>query len=154
MYTRWMAKLSGLYQLPYGFNISGTFNAREGWKVPQYFTIANFDAPNYAQGYQSTVYKQTQIKDSLPTFWNVTLRLEKKINVGQGRMYLMADVFNLFNNNMPIRSFPKNDGRLDVRNAGTPATSQGYTSTVYNYNGLLNEILNPRIWRFGARFEF
>ena len=154
MYTRWMAKLSGMYQLPYGFNISGTFNAREGWKVPQYFTLDNFDAPNYAQGHASTIYKQTQIIDSLPMFWNVTLRLEKKINVGQGRMYLMADVFNLFNNNMPIRSFPKNDGRVDVRNAGTPVTSQAYTSTVYNYNGLLNEILNPRIWRFGARFEF
>ena len=154
MYTRWMAKLSGLYQLPYGFNVSGTFNAREGWKVPQYFYLDNFDAPNYSQGHGQTIYKQTQIVDSLPMFWNVTLRLEKKINVGQGRMYLMADVFNLFNNNMPIRSFPKSDGTVNFRNAGTPATSQAYSSTVYNYNGLLNEILNPRIWRFGARFEF
>ena len=30
MYARWMAKISALYQLPYGFDISGTINAREG----------------------------------------------------------------------------------------------------------------------------
>jgi hypothetical protein len=154
MYTRWMAKLSGLYQLPWGFNVSGTFNAREGWRIPQYFTIANFDAPNYSQGYTNTIYKQPYTDYALPMFWNVTLRLEKKINIGAGRMYLMADVFNLFNNNMAVRSFPQNDGRIDVRNAGTPVTSQQYASTVYNYTGLLNEVLNPRIWRFGVRFEF
>ena len=154
MYTRWMAKISGMYQLPWDFNLSGTFNAREGWKVPQYFTINNADAPNPAAGTSVTIYKQTDVKDSLPAFYNITLRLEKKINIGQGRMYLMADVFNLLNSNMPIRSFPKNDGTVNVRNAGTPVTSQGYLSTVYNYNGLLNEILNPRIWRFGVRFEF
>ncbi|MCK7479396.1 MAG: hypothetical protein M0C28_20115 [Candidatus Moduliflexus flocculans] len=39
MYTRWMAKVSGLYQLPLGFDISGTFNAREGWRIPNYYWL-------------------------------------------------------------------------------------------------------------------
>jgi hypothetical protein len=154
MYTRWMVKLSGLYQLPLGFNISGTFNAREGWRVPQYFTLYNLDAPNYTAGYGNTIYKQPQTADALPLFHNLTLRLEKRINMGQGRLFLMADCFNILNSNMGIRSYPKYDGSAYFRNAGDPATQQQYSSVVYNFTGLLNEILNPRIWRFGARFEF
>ncbi len=159
MYSRWMAKLSALYQLPLGFNISGTFNAREGWRIPQYFTLYNYDAPNYSAGWSNTIYKQNQTKDALPLFHNLTIRLEKRINMGQGgRLFLMADCFNVLNSNMGIRSYPKNDGSAYFRLAGSPdpaeRTMQQYNSVVYNYPGLLNEILNPRIWRFGARFEF
>ena len=150
MYTRWMFKVSGLYQLPLGFDISGTFNAREGWKIPHYFYIENDDAPNYAAGSWTTaIYTQEYLKDSLPTFWNVTLRLEKKINIGQGKLYLMADVFNLFNSAIVNRAYDAYYGDVYYSNA------LGY----YDYwpnptNRTLNEILNPRIWRFGARFEF
>jgi hypothetical protein len=153
MYTRWMVKISGLYQLPWGFNISGTFNAREGWKIPNFFRIDNYDAPNYSAGHYVDVYKQNDTNDSLPTFYNVTLRLEKQINIGSaGRLYLMVDAFNLLNSNMPIRSYSKNDGYDYLRNvSGVP---EQYSSYTYVYNGTLNEILNPRILRIGARFEF
>ncbi len=154
MYTRWMVKLSGLYQLPYGFNVSATFNAREGWRIPHYFTLYDYDAPNYTAGYGNTIYTQLQTDDALPLFYNVSFRLEKRINVGQGRMYLMADVFNLLNSNMPIRSYPYNMGSAYFRDAGSPATFQQYSSSYYNFTGFYNEVLNPRIWRFGVRFEF
>jgi len=153
MYTRWMVKISGLYQLPWGFNVSGTFNAREGWKIPQYFYIANADAPNYAAGYSTIVDKQVIVNDSLPMFYNLTLRIEKLINIGSaGRLYIMADFFNVLNSNMPIRSYSKYDGYDYVRNVS--GVSEQYSSYTYPYNGVLNEILNPRIIRFGARFEF
>ena len=154
MYTRWMAKLSALYQLPWGFNISGTFNAREGWRVPHYYTLYDLDAPNYTAGYGNTIYTQLQTDDALPTFYNVTFRLEKKITIGQGRLFLMADVFNLLNSNMAIRSYPKYFGSAYFRDAGPTPTFQQYNSAYYNYTGLYNEVLNPRIWRFGVRFEF
>jgi len=154
MYTRWMAKLSGLYQLPYGFDLSATFNAREGWKVPQYFYLVNISGPNTAMGNNTIVYKDPYLASSLPTFYNLSLRLEKRINVGAGRLYFMADCFNLLNSNMPIRSYSKYDGDAYYRNAGTPAQSVQYDSYKYPFNGLLNEILNPRILRLGVRFEF
>jgi len=154
MYTRWMFKLSGLYQLPLGFNVSATFNAREGWRVPHYFNLYDYDAPNYTAGYGQTIYTQLQTEDALPLFYNVTFRIEKRINIGAGRMYLMADVFNLLNSNMPIRSYPYNMGSAYFRSAGDPATFQQYNSSYYNYTGYYNEVLNPRIWRFGVRFEF
>jgi hypothetical protein len=149
MYTPWMAKLSGLYQLPWGFDISGTLNARQGWKIPNYVTL-NFDtAPNYAADHATTVYTQMYTKESLPTFCNITLRLEKKINISTGRLYLMADVFNLFNAATPNRSYDANFGTAYYDDAGAERASS------YNANNhRLNEILNPRIWRFGARFEF
>ncbi len=155
MYTRWMAKLSGLYQLPWGFNISGTVNAREGWKIPQYFNIDlnSALAPNYAVGHSVTIYKDNDLALAHPTFYNVTFRLEKRVNIGAGRMYLMADVFNLLNSNMPIRGYSAYDGTAYYRpDAGTG--TQQYSSYTYPYNNRLNEILNPRIWRFGVRFEF
>jgi hypothetical protein len=153
MYTRWMVKVSGLYQLPYGFNISGTVNAREGWSVPHYFTLFDYDAPNYTADHDVTIYTQPQTDDALPTFYNISLRLEKKVNIGAGRLYLMADVFNLLNSNMPIRSYSEEYGTAYYNVAGTlgwQQTSQAH----YNFTGLRNEILNPRVIRFGARFEF
>ena len=148
MYTRWMAKLSGLYQLPYGFDISGTVNAREGWKVPHYFYIEQDAAPNVAAGTWSLIYTQQATADSLPTFINVSLRLEKKITVGSGRMYFMADVFNLFNAATINRAYDAYYG--DTYFDG----STQYDSWQNPTNRKLNEILNPRIWRFGVRFEF
>ena len=153
MYTRWMVKVSGLYQLPWGFNVSGTFNAREGWKIPNYFYIDNYDAPNYSAGHSTIVYKQNDTDDALSTFYNLTFRIEKLINVGNaGRLYIMADFFNVLNSNMPIRSYSKYDGDAYLRTVGTGI--EQYGSYTYPNNGILNEILNPRIIRFGARFEF
>jgi hypothetical protein len=151
MYTRWMVKLSGLYQLPWGFNVSGTFNAREGWKIPNYFNLYDEGAPNYAAGTGVRIDKQNDLLDSMPTFYNITFRIEKKINVGAGRLYFMADVMNLLNSNMGIRGYSKYDGDARYR-SGTVVEQQ--TSYTYPFNGLWNEVLNPRIWRFGARFEF
>jgi len=156
MYTRWMAKLSALYQLPWGFNVSGTFNAREGWKIPQYFQIDlnSALAPNYAAGHLVTVYKDNDLALSHPTFYNLTLRIEKRVNIGAGRMYLMADVFNVLNSNMPIRGYSAYDGDAYYRPGPGGTGVQQYSSYTYPYNNRLNEILNPRIWRLGARFEF
>lgn len=152
MFTKWMVKLSGLYQLPYGFNISGTFNAREGWKIPNYFVISDDNVPNYAADHAATVYTRPITTDSLPTFYNITFRIEKKINIGQGRLYLMADVFNLLNSNFPNRTYSRYPGTAYFQDNNSEF--QQYSSSSYALNDQLYEILNPRIWRFGVRFEF
>ncbi len=146
MYARWMTKISGLYQLPWGFNVSGTLIAREGWKVPNYVTLAYAGNDPWPGLYKSnTVYIQVPTKDSLPTFANLSLRLEKKVNVGAGRMYLMADVFNVLNSAIVNRAYDANIGTYYV-NTGESVANPTYRR--------YNEILNPRVWRFGVRFEF
>jgi hypothetical protein len=146
MYSRWMAKISGIYQLPLGFDVSGTFFAREGWKIPTYITLAYSSNDAWPGLYKSnTVYLQTSTKDSLPTFYDLNFRIEKKINIGAGRMFLMADVFNVFNSAIVNRAY---DAYLGTYYVDTGEFSANPT------NGLTNEILNPRVWRLGIRFEF
>jgi hypothetical protein len=155
MYTRWMLKLSGLYQLPYGFDISGTVNAREGWKVPQYFYIFQNDAPNTDDEdymWSTSIYTKPIIDQSLPLFWNVTLRLEKKVNIGAGRLYFMADVFNLFNSAIINRRYDNYFGDIYTTGGVQDAGDAGFW--VNPTNNYIYEILNPRVWRFGVRFEF
>jgi len=151
MYTRWMAKLSGLYQLPWGFNIAGTVNAREGWKVPHYFTM-ELDpgaVPN-PSFFSTTVYTQNISVDALPTFLNVTLRLEKRLPVGAGHLYLMADVFNLFNSAIVNRAYDAYMGSTIWNGAPGSQIDNSYNATYRR----LSEVLNPRIFRLGVRFEF
>jgi hypothetical protein len=148
MYTRWMAKVSALYQLPYGFDISGTFNAREGWKIPNYFYIYQDNSPSPSNHWTTSIYTQEIQKDSLPTFYNLTFRIEKRVNIGTGRLYLMADVFNALNSAILNRAYNAyfGDGYYDG--------DVKYDEWVNPNNRKYNEILNPRIWRFGVRFEF
>jgi hypothetical protein len=146
MYSRWLAKLSGLYQLPWGFDVSATLHAREGWKIPNYITLAYANAESWPGLYRSnTVYLQGVTKDSLPVFNNLTFRIEKRISLGTGRMVLMADVFNALNTAVVNRAY---DAYL-----GTYYVDTGEFSA-NPFNRLYNEVLNPRVWRFGLRFEF
>ena len=105
----------------------------------------DYNAPNpYNQSL--TVYTHAWGKDRLDFFWNLDLRLEKAVKAGDvGTIYIMADVFNLFNNNMINRRYAANLGTYSMHNA---LFSPNAT------NNLINEILNPRIVRFGVRFQF
>ena len=53
----------------------------------------------------SVVYLQPLSKDSLPVFHNLTFRLEKSVKLGAGRVYLMADVFNVLNSDIVNRAY-------------------------------------------------
>jgi hypothetical protein len=146
MYARWLAKVSALYQLPLGFDVSGTLIAREGWKIPYYVTLAYSGNDPWPGLYKSnTIYVQLPTKGSLPTFYNLTFRIEKKIAVGAGKMYLMADVFNVLNSAIVNRAYDAYYGTYYVNTQESSANPS---------NLLYNEILNPRVWRFGLRFEF
>jgi hypothetical protein len=76
----------------------------------------------------------------------VNLRLEKILRIGDsGRIYLMVDAFNVFNNSIL--------NRQRTVNAGTIYLDDGSFS-VNSRSGEPNEVLNPRIFRFGVRFQF
>jgi hypothetical protein len=146
MHARWIAKVSGLYQLPWGINVSGTFLAREGWKIPNYITLAYADPESWPGLYRAnTVYLQGLTKDSLPAFGNLSLRLEKRFALGPGRVALMIDVFNALNSAIVNRA---HDAYLGTYYVDTDVF------VANDFNRLYSEILNPRVWRFGVRFEF
>jgi hypothetical protein len=148
VFSRWMFKAQGLYQLPYDFNVSFVFNAREGHIIEGYTGITDYDAPN-SRDRSEDIDMWIYGSERLPTFWNVNLRIEKILRIGDtGRIYLMADIFNLFNQNILNRQRDVDNGQVYLRAGQAPTISP------YARSGEPNEVLNPRIFRFGLRFQF
>ena len=145
MYSKWMTKVSAMYQLPFDINVSGTFQAREGWRIPHYFWLEDDSLTGvYSTG--TWVYTQPIVNDALPTFYSLSLRIEKMIKLGDnGRIYFMADLFNALNKLIVNRAYDAYLGDYYVdQNLFVPNPT----------NRLLNEVLNPRVTRFGVRFQF
>lgn len=126
--SRWMAKLAGLYQLPYGINISGSLIAREGYIIPRYRRITG--VPNIGT---VNVYFGKMGDTRLPAFWIANLRVEKIFNIKETKVVVAVDGFNITNNNMALKKEP-NIGAKD------------YMQT--------KMIVPPGIFRIGIRFEF
>jgi hypothetical protein len=149
IYSRWYFKLAGLYQLPYDFNVAGSILAREGYIIRETFGIKDYRLPNPKSN--SATLDMTEFgSERLPTSLLVNLRIEKVLRSAEfGRVFLMIDVFNALNASTINRRQQKFHGTYYM----FPDESQNYF--VPNPNDFaLNEILNPRIVRFGARFEF
>jgi hypothetical protein len=145
VFSRWLFKLSGLYQLPWDINVSFTFNAREGHVLRERVRIVDYNAPNPLER-SIWVYLTPFGTHRLPTFWNLNLRFEKVVRCGEtGRIYIMADIFNLFNQSIVNRRYQMDHGTYYVHSG---AFVQSAT------DGLINELLNPRVVRLGVRFEF
>ena len=150
-YSRWLLKIGGLYQLPYDFNIAFTFLAREGWVIRETFDIIDYTVRAWnPRDYSRTLYMTPFATDRLPTFYNLTIRLEKMIKVGDtGRIYIMADLFNVLNSAIENRRYQKDHGDYYVY---PDASMNVFVPNPNDY--ALNEILNPRVLRLGVRFQF
>ncbi|HZX11140.1 MAG TPA: hypothetical protein VFG01_09375, partial [Acidobacteriota bacterium] len=150
-YSPWMLKVSGLYQLPYGVNVSMNFQARNGWLLRKRVRVYDYRIPNAREQIDSDrwLYLEEFGNESLPTFYKLDIRLEKMLSVGDvGKIYLMADLFNALNSTIENRRYQYDYGTVSIY-------ADGSTSFAPNANaGSLNEILNPRLLRFGVRFEF
>ena len=148
-YSRWLIKAGGLYQLPYDFNVSFTFLAREGWIIQENVSYTDYGMPNSrSRGYGA--YLAAFGTERLNTFYRFDMRVEKVITLGDtGRIYLMADLFNVFNATLENRRYQKGWGTV-YRDAVTRAISYTPNATAFT----LNEILNPRLLRVGIRFQF
>ena len=131
---RWMAKINFLYQLPWGFNISGFANAREGWPFWKYIRIIAPERAAKGLGSIVLIFVEEPGKTRDPNFYNLDLSLSKDFILGRyGRLTLQVDAFNVFN-------FKHTLSRL------------GWLNSPY-YNEIL-EILNPRVIRLGLRYRF
>ena len=144
-FARWMVKASGLYQFPWDLNLSATFKAREGNIIRNYFTITDYGSPN-PKDRSVDVYVEPFGDERLPSYFTFDLRLEKIVRVGDyGRIYLMADLFNALNRDTITRRYQRYLGTWY-------AQTDTFVERADNY--LINQILNPRVLRLGARFQF
>jgi hypothetical protein len=124
--AKWQLSADALYQLPQGFEIAGNLFARQGYIRP--FNAAS----NNTFGENVLV---APIGDNrLPNIWNLDLRLSKNFAIGgTARLILTADAFNVFNSSTTLRMTDAVDSAVFSR---------------------INEIMNPRLFRFGLRLTF
>jgi len=132
--ARWMAKLAGLYQFPFGISGSFAFQARDGYVFPPFMQVyaSNIGWTNLRANEAGTIGKFGGRR--LPNFYELSLRVEKTFNVTEKLRFTVAgDCFNVFN-------------------AATALEKQGRLNSSY-FDGTMR-ILNPRVFRFGVRAEF
>jgi len=97
--SRWMVKLTGMYQLPGGINLTGFFQAREGNPQPLRRRITLNQGGQY-------LYQTGKIvgDDRLPTFWMVNLGLEKTLKISDTvTATLVLDWYNATNNQIELK---------------------------------------------------
>jgi len=149
-FTRWMFKLSGLYQLPYNINISGTVSGHQGTFYQEYFNVEDDTLPNpnsYSNSLPTTKYND---RPQLPNVWLFNLKLEKMFSLGTvSKMYFSADLFNAFNSHTLMRRRDVEFGTFYYE-SGT-LVDYGSPSSI---SGANNELMNPFIVRLGMRFQF
>ncbi len=94
--SRWFLKVSGMYALPAGFNVSGFFQVREG-NIIAPFTFISSGERAFGAGSVNAI-RDTFGSERLPTFWTLDLRAEKTFDLSdQGRIHLIVDAFNVLN---------------------------------------------------------
>ncbi len=130
----WMGKLSFLYQLPWGFNVSCFANARQGRINLQRIVVPSPERGAVGLGGTKTIYIEKPGETRLPNFYNVDASLTKEFHLGNyGRLSLQVDAFNVFNFAHDLNRFTQvNSSRHDE----------------------IQAILNPRVIRFGIRYRF
>ena len=128
--SRWAFKTSVLYQFPFDINASGYFSLREGFAHP-IRVRSDYREHNAGRAY---AFAEPLGSIHLPNVALFDLRVEKIFKLQDyGRLGLIMDVFNVFNSN----------------------TALGKNRNVWQSNfGQITEIVNPRIFRFGVRFQF
>ena len=97
--SKWMVKLTGMYQLPYGLSLTTFFQAREGNPQPLRTTARLNQGTTYL--YQAG----TKLGDQrLPTFWMLNLGLEKTFKIAESVTATLAlDWYNATNNQIELK---------------------------------------------------
>jgi hypothetical protein len=129
---RYQVNASGLYQFAYGINLAATLTARQGYGKPYFEPVSTAD-PILPEKRVLLVDPAAERLSGVTTF---DMRAEKAFTTRMGELAVMMDVFNLFNSSTVL-------GRqYDVTATGLTGFDQPL------------EIMNPRLVRFGVRFQF
>jgi hypothetical protein len=129
---RYQVNASGMYQFAHGINVAGNLVAREGYGMPFFEPVESAD-PLLPE---KRVLLVDPRDSRLPGVVSFDMRGEKSFTFSGRELALSVDLFNVFNSSTVL-------GRqYDVTATGTTGFNQPL------------EIMNPRLLRFGVRFQF
>ena len=121
-----MFKLSGMYEAPYGFNVSAFYNARQGYPFERFV-----QSPSRPNGAGTAYVLLDPVGDNrLPSYQNVDFHVDRAIKFQNVRVVPSIDVFNLTNND-------------------TIQAIRG-TQNAANANNI-QAVVAPRVARFGVK---
>ncbi len=125
---KWQIYANGLVQLPWDLDLSAALFGRQGQIEPLYINVK-------AGGDGTLKVLATPSLDSTrySTVWDFDMRLAKNVKIRAATLTFSAEAFNIFNSNTTLQ-------------AGRAVNSSTY--------GQIQEIMSPRILRFGARVSF
>jgi hypothetical protein len=126
--AKWQLNANGVYELPWDSEIAGNLFGRQGNPFPV-FRQASLGLDGAQRVLISPALDEFRFDDT----WNLDLRFAKRFPSDHVDARLEVDLFNVFNGNVELQR---------ERNAASP-----------NYYRL-NQILSPRILRFGLRLTF
>lgn len=130
----WLAKLTGLYRLPFGINISGSLSGRQGYIHAPVIRVKTPERAAVGLGSSMNIYTEKYGTNRLENFCNLDIRLEKSIRTAKYGTYSLAiDAFNALNFSWDLQ-------RNAVQNSSDANQIQS--------------ILNPRVIRFSIRFSY
>ncbi|HLX09848.1 MAG TPA: carboxypeptidase regulatory-like domain-containing protein [Thermoanaerobaculia bacterium] len=134
--ARWSGYLDGLVEVaanhPWGFDLAGDLTARQGYPLPLYVRVP-LDLPNYSAGLSEDVLVGRPDAVRLPAVVQLDARIAKQLSFGDFGLTLSIDCFNL----------------LDAATVTQRVAQLGLGTSDY-----VDAVLNPRIYRFGARIDF
>ena len=127
--SRWSYNVTGLYQLPWDFNIGASLTGRQGYSEP--FHIAASELADVQV--DSDIVPQAIGSRRFPNVYELDLRAAKDFRFfNRVGVTLSADLFNVPNQRTVL---------------------QRQTDLAASF-GNITELQSPRVWRFGARINF
>jgi hypothetical protein len=121
-----MLKIQGTVILPLDINLSVNFALISGRNYAMELTL-----PRSADAHRTTIFAETRGSRRYPTSKNLDVRLEKTFKLGNAKIGILVDIFNVFNEGI--------------------VTQLDYGAQ--NFEDVLS-IKNPRAFRAGLRFWF
>jgi hypothetical protein len=129
--AKWNLNINGMYQAPYGLDISANVFGRQGYPFPLF--RPGSAAALGADSSLSVLVTPTIDYFRYPTLWNTDLRVARGFKANRADIRLMADVFNALN--------------------ASTTLIKGNNITATNLN-VITQNLSPRIVRFGLVLGF
>jgi hypothetical protein len=134
--TQWNTKVTGRYVLPFDIGTSGSWRFQSGYQYGRTLSV------NFTGDSTQNVRVEPVTANRAPNVAIVDMRFDKSFRFGRfGKLTGMMDVFNLTNSGV-VTNFRT-----------TTATANVGGQTVSTYREVI-AILDPRIVRFGVRFDF
>lgn len=135
--AKWQFALTGLYQLPWNFNISGSVFGHQGYLNP--YWVLNVPDSGLNGGLQFVAVGNAD-DHRLASVYEADLSLQKVIPIaGRADLTLSINCFNVFNTKTILYRLPR--ARL-------------VTSSTKPTAGLADNQQNPRVLSFGGRLSF